>query len=92
VSEIPDLWFPVCDISQREKPQMTESTGHRIPTRNVAQRYGVSTRSVERWAADSRLKFPKPLVINRLKYWLEDDLVEWERNRAAASVAESAAA
>jgi hypothetical protein len=70
---------------------MTESTGRRLPTRMVALRYGVTRRSIERWTADPRLGFPRPIVINRLKYWAEGDLVDWERNRAAAS-AKSAAA
>ena len=61
----------------------SEITGRRLPTRSVAERYSVSTRTVERWAADPRLRFPKPLIIRRLKYWLEAELTQWERDRAA---------
>jgi predicted DNA-binding transcriptional regulator AlpA len=51
----------------------------KLPTRKVALRYGVSVRSVERWEADQRLGFPKPLKIHQRKYWSLADLEKWER-------------
>jgi hypothetical protein len=62
-----------------------EDTGLKLPTVKVAQRYGVTTRSIERWEEDQELRFPRPLVINRRKYWALVDLETWERRRAAAA-------
>jgi hypothetical protein len=53
----------------------------RLPTRVVAQRYNVSTKSIMRWAADSRLGFPRPLIINRRKYWSEAELDAFDARR-----------
>ena len=55
----------------------------RLPTTQVANRYGVSTRSVERWQRDSKLDFPKPILINNRKYWPLSSIEAWERKRAA---------
>jgi hypothetical protein len=52
----------------------------RLPTMKVAQRYGVSQRTLERWEDDTELQFPKPVVIiHRRKYWSLRDLEVWER-------------
>jgi hypothetical protein len=60
-------------------PVLTE----RLPTGAVAQRYGVSTRSVDRWWKDPDLKFPQPIIIKERKYWAVTDLEIWERGRVA---------
>jgi hypothetical protein len=63
--------------------------GIRLPTTRVAKRYDVVPRTVERWAENPALNFPKPLIVNGRKYWLLEELEAWERNRAAtAEVAE----
>ena len=62
-----------------------EDTGSRLTTNKVAERYSVTTRSIERWEEDPKLCFPRPLVINKRKYWAVVDLVTWERRRAAAA-------
>jgi predicted DNA-binding transcriptional regulator AlpA len=50
----------------------------------VCQRYGVTDMSVWRWLQNPELGFPKPaMIINRRRFWLEDELVAWERARAA---------
>jgi hypothetical protein len=67
-----------------------EST--RLPTGAVAQRYGVSTRSVDRWWKDSQLNFPQPIIVRQRKYWALADLETWERKRAAGEPKEIAAA
>jgi hypothetical protein len=54
----------------------------RLPTRRVAERYNVSTRSIERWANDPNLGFPQPLVINKRKYWSEAELEQFDATRA----------
>ena len=61
------------------------STGAKLPTIKVAERYGVTTRSIDRWEENPGLHFPKPLVINRRRYWNLSDLETWERQRAVAA-------
>ena len=57
-----------------------------LPTSRVADRYGCSVRTVERWGVNERLQFPKPdLVINARKYWRLSTLESWERRRAVAA-------
>jgi predicted DNA-binding transcriptional regulator AlpA len=54
-----------------------------LPTKKVAARYGVSTRTVERWGSNKEVGFPAPMKVNRRKYWSEKSLTEWERGCAA---------
>jgi len=54
----------------------------RLPTGDVAARYSVTTRSIDRWRKDPELAFPQPIYINDRKYWSLADLEEWERRRA----------
>jgi hypothetical protein len=60
------------------------STGKYLPTAKVAERYGRTPRTIERWLDDEKLNFPQPVYINRFKYWNIDELEGWERKRAAA--------
>ena len=39
-----------------------------LPDREVARRYGVSVRTVERWSANRALGFPTPVYIRRRRY------------------------
>lgn len=50
----------------------------RIPMRDVAARYHVHVRTIERWVEDPTLKFPKPLYIRRRRYIKAGDLRAWE--------------
>jgi hypothetical protein len=63
-------------------PVLTE----RLPTGAVAQRYGVSTRSVDRWWKDPGLNFPRPIIVRQRKYWAVTDLEIWERGRVAGQL------
>jgi hypothetical protein len=53
------------------------------PTRLVLARYHVVDRTLDRWIADPALNFPRPLIINRRRYFRQSDLQAWERARAA---------
>lgn len=59
------------------------SSDRRLPTKLVAKRYGVCTRTIERWEADAKLAFPKPAIINKRKYWSLRTLRHYDRKRAA---------
>ena len=45
-----------------------------------------------RWEDDARLEFPRPLVINRRKFYSLAALKEWERNQAVKTACEAVAA
>ena len=57
-------------------------TSARLPTGDVAARYSVTTRSIDRWRKDPDLAFPQPIYINDRKYWSLADLENWERERS----------
>lgn len=64
----------------------------RIPNKAVAERYGVGVKTIDNWLADDELGFPKPLVINSRKYYVEDELDEFDRRAAFRGAAEPKAA
>ena len=48
----------------------------------VRERYGgISDMTLWRWLRDKELGFPKPCRINRMRYWSDSELTEWERVR-----------
>jgi hypothetical protein len=55
------------------------------PSKKVCARYAITDRTLDRWLADSAMNFPRPLVINRRRYFSELELTEWERKRAASA-------
>lgn len=50
---------------------------------DVADRYGVDPRTVDRWVADGVL--PKPMYLGRTPLWHEDDLDANDRRATAAA-------
>ena len=54
----------------------------RLPSRQVWSRYGVTDRTLDRWLDNAQLNFPRPLVINRRRYFFLDEIEEWERAQA----------
>ena len=46
--------------------------------RDVAARYNVHVRIIERWIADPMLSFPKPLYIRGRRYFKAGELKAWE--------------
>jgi hypothetical protein len=57
-----------------------------VPARKVQDRYDIVDRTLDRWLANQALNFPKPVIINRRRYWRVSELVAWERQRAAGRV------
>jgi len=54
-----------------------------LSSSQVCERYGkTSTMSLWRWLSDAKLNFPKPITIQRRRFWKLSDLVAWERRRA----------
>jgi predicted DNA-binding transcriptional regulator AlpA len=63
------------------------TTDNLMPTRQVCQRYSVSPRTIERWFENEKLGFPKPVLINKRRYYREAELTAWERSRLNMSAA-----
>ena len=57
------------------------SQSNRLPTVQVAKRFGVSLRTIERWLDSETLNFPRPITINRRRYWVEAEIEVWEIER-----------
>lgn len=49
----------------------------------VTQRYQISNMTLYRWQHDENLNFPKPMTVNRRKYFKESDLADWDRSQTA---------
>jgi predicted DNA-binding transcriptional regulator AlpA len=61
-----------------------------LPSVQVAARYGICLRTLYRWAESETLELPKPLWINRRRFWRLADLQAWERRRVACKSMEAA--
>lgn len=46
---------------------------------------GISDMSLWRWLNDPKLGFPKPIVIQRRRYWREADILSWIGERTTAA-------
>ena len=58
-----------------------------LTRRQQARRYGVSTRTIDRWADDDNLGLPAEIDIAGRKYRKLSELETWERARAAIAAA-----
>ena len=55
----------------------------RIPASQIPLRFGISSRTFERWLRDPALNFPRPIVINRVRFFSVAELRAWEASRAS---------
>lgn len=51
----------------------------------VQKRYQISEMTLWRWQRNEDLNFPKPMRVGKRKYYKEEDLTAWERERAKVS-------
>jgi predicted DNA-binding transcriptional regulator AlpA len=58
-------------VEQPEKEKL-------LPAAKVRQRYDVSDMSIWRWLHNDELGFPKPLRINKRRFWRLSELRAWE--------------
>jgi predicted DNA-binding transcriptional regulator AlpA len=54
----------------------------RLPARLVWTRFGVTSRTLDRWIGDDDLGFPRPMLINKRRYFLLGEIEAWERQQA----------
>jgi predicted DNA-binding transcriptional regulator AlpA len=63
----------------RELPRTDATTYLNSP--QVRSRYGgMSDMALWRWLSNDELGFPKPIRINRRRFWKESDLTAWARS------------
>lgn len=64
-----------------------------LPKRAVANRYGVTTRTIDRWRFDEKLGFPAPVFsVNDRGFWAEEELLQWEADCIRARTSRASAA
>jgi hypothetical protein len=71
--------------TQDEMSNQTNDRGPYHPAKKVLERYDITDRTLDRWLANPAMNFPRPLVINRRRYFSDPELTEWERKRASAA-------
>jgi DNA-binding transcriptional MerR regulator len=54
-----------------------------LPTKQVAERYAVTPRTIERWRRNPDLNFPAALNINGRNYQDQDELDQFDERQAA---------
>jgi predicted DNA-binding transcriptional regulator AlpA len=55
-----------------------------LPAADVRKRYGVSDMSLWRWLNNEALGFPRPIRINKRRFWRLNQLEGWEASRASS--------
>lgn len=59
-----------------------------ITSKRVRKRYDdISDMTLWRWLRDPSMSFPKPMIINRRRYWLESDLDAWDKSKRMTAAA-----
>lgn len=54
-----------------------------LPSVKVGRRYDRTTRTITRWTDHPTMGFPQPVVINRLRFWFEQELDEFDARQRA---------
>ncbi len=62
----------------------------KLTTKLLCDRYGVCDRTIDRWTETGVL--PKPMVINRIRFWDEEEVEQRDQERMAAAERDGAAA
>jgi predicted DNA-binding transcriptional regulator AlpA len=53
-----------------------------LTANQVRDRFGgISDVTLYRWLRDDQLAFPRPLVINRRRFFREEEIADWEARR-----------
>ena len=58
----------------------------RLSAVQVARRYGVVVRTIDRWCDRPKLNFPHPETVNLRRYWWLSTLRRWDRARLRQSI------
>jgi hypothetical protein len=69
---------------------MSSSDERYLSKQDLALRYGVSVRAIDRWTVKPGLSFPPAYDFNGRPYRKLSDIEAWERSRAAITAASRA--
>jgi hypothetical protein len=61
----------------------------KLTTKLLCERYSVCDRTIDRWTETGVL--PKPMVINRIRFWDEEEIEARDQERMAAAEENTAA-
>lgn len=66
-------------INHQEHSDMAATSLYRlISIGDVRRMFGdVSDMTIWRWQQDADLNFPKPIYVQRRRFWRESELIEW---------------
>jgi predicted DNA-binding transcriptional regulator AlpA len=64
---------------------MSNSPAKLVPKRAVADAFGVSTKTIDRWIHNPVVAFPKPITINTRSYWPPEALDAFRAERREAA-------
>ena len=53
-----------------------------VPAREVIAEMHICRKTLDRWLANTELKFPSPVLINRRNYFLRAEIEAWKASRA----------
>jgi hypothetical protein len=59
----------------------------KLPASKICERYNVVDRTLDRWLKNPKLNFPRPLYINKRRYFDLSAVEKWERAQAAGTAA-----
>jgi DNA-binding transcriptional MerR regulator len=65
--------------------EVSRPKSRRLQTRSLCERYDVVGRTIDRWVEQGIL--PPPIIINRRRYWDEQELEQREREGMKPSAA-----
>jgi predicted DNA-binding transcriptional regulator AlpA len=72
-------------------PKVQPSQGRALVAKpTLAKELDTTSRTVDRWASDPAMKFPKPIKMARRVYFFRDEIEAWKLSRVRASIAEAA--
>jgi hypothetical protein len=72
---------------RERKPRRRNAPTIKLPAPRVCERYDIVDRTLDRWLKNKALKFPKPLYINKRRYFDLVELEYWERAQAVQAIA-----
>ncbi len=63
-----------------------EVAGKKLTSNAICERFGITRRTLARWMVDPKMGFPKSLILNHRHYFEENEVISWERIRAASNL------
>jgi predicted DNA-binding transcriptional regulator AlpA len=55
-----------------------------LPAKQVCERFNISLMTLWRWVSNSAMGFPRPIYINRRRYFVESEITQYVANQRVA--------